>query len=70
MMVLLIVLTNVPIIKRKETKKMIQIKNKCTKTIKPKRNSSRKDIAQNKLAPHQTMMEIVEVRQIGFYSWK
>jgi hypothetical protein len=43
-------------------KKMIQIENKYAKEITPKRNSSRKDFAKNKIAPHQMKMKAVEVR--------
>jgi hypothetical protein len=45
-MVLVILKTNVPIRKRKEMKKMIQIANKCTKARIPKINSSRKSFLQ------------------------
>jgi hypothetical protein len=68
-MVLVIFVTNVPIRKIKEIKKMIQIENKCINEIKPKRNSSRKSFAQKKITPHQMKMKIVEVRHKVLYSW-
>jgi hypothetical protein len=41
---------------------MIQIENKYTKEIKPKRNSSRKVFLQKKITPPQMKMKTMEVR--------
>jgi hypothetical protein len=69
-MVLVILVTNVLIIKRKEMMKMIQIENKHIKAKKPKRKSSRKVFAPKKTTPHQMKMKSVKVRHKEFYSWK
>jgi hypothetical protein len=64
-MVLVILLTNIPIRKRKEMKKIIQIEKKCTKERKQKINSSRNDFSQKKTTLHQTKMKTVKVRHNG-----
>jgi phage antirepressor YoqD-like protein len=61
-MLLVILLTNVPIIKRKEMNNMIQIENKRIKEKEPKIKFSTKAFAQKKTTPHQMMMKTVKER--------
>jgi hypothetical protein len=68
-MVLVILLTNVLIRKRK----MIRVTQKANKHIKakePQRKFSRKTYAPKKTSHHQMKMKSVTVRQKEFYSWQ
>jgi hypothetical protein len=69
-MVLVIFITNVLTRKINEMKKMIQIENKHINSKEPKGKSLTKVYAPKKMAPHQTKMKSVKVRQKEFYLWK
>jgi hypothetical protein len=69
-MVLVVLLTNVLIRKRKEMKKMIQIGNKHINPKEQKKESSRKVYAPKKTSPLQTKMKSVKVRHKELYSWQ
>jgi len=68
-MVLVILITNVLIIK-KEMMKVPKKEDKLIKEKEPQRKFSRKTYAPKKTYHHQLKMNSVTVRQKGFYSWK
>jgi predicted transcriptional regulator YheO len=68
-MVLVILITNVLIIKR-EMMKVTQIQNKHINEKEPQRNFSIKYYAPKKTSHHQMKMKSVTVRQKELYSWK
>jgi hypothetical protein len=68
-MVLVILLTNVLIIKR-EMMKVTQKANKDIREKEPQREFSRKTYAPKKTFHHQMKMKLVTVRHKEFYSWQ
>jgi hypothetical protein len=67
-MVLVILLTNVLIVKIREMMKINQIEKKHIKEKEPQRKFSRKSYAPKKTSLHQMKMKSVTVRQKDFYS--